>query len=362
MDKEAPLRVLHVADMNRKSGVSSMLMNFYRHMDHEKIQFDFAVFCQDEDNYAAEIEAMGGRVFVLPLATKPLAFARAFGPLAKQYRIVHVHDMVASVEALWIARREGVQARVIHSHSSSIDTPFKRMVVRCSRVLLRNLATHLYATSLNAGTFLFGDKAHARVEILQNAIDPTVFRFDAKLRQTTLTTLGIENRFVVGHIGRFSIEKNHAFLLDVFSKILESRPNAVLLLVGEGELRTKIRRQAERLGIEDSVLFVGRQRDVHPFLCAMDVFVFPSLFEGFGLALLEAQANGLLCVASEKAIPREVDVTGIVRFLSLQEDSSLWADAIICHQRVLSRENVAFQAFADIRTQASALAALYRKM
>lgn len=361
MDKEAPLRVLHVADMNRKSGVSSMLMNFYRHMDREKIQFDFAVFRQDEENYADEIEAMGGRVCVLPLATSPLAFARAFGPLVKQYRIVHVHDMVASVEALWIARREGVQARVMHSHNNSIDTWAKKAIVRLNRPLLRTLSTHLYCTSIDAGAFLFGEKAWDSLIVLQNAIDPSLYRFDGEEREKTRAALGIADSFVLGHVGRFSAQKNHLFLLNIVAKVREKNPNTKLLLVGEGELELEIQELAKKLDIQDAIIFSGLQRDVRPFLLSMDVFVFPSLFEGFGLALLEAQASGLFCVASEKVIPNEADITGNVRFLPLASGPEAWAEVIL-QRPVISRESALLLARYDLSVQSQALATQYLKM
>lgn len=323
------IRVLHVVtDMNR-GGLETLLVNYYRHINRAEIQFDFLVHRYNRAAYDDEIESLGGKIYRLPrLNPFSIIYKRslvAFFKTHPEYQIVHAHlDCMSSV-VLKAAKECGVKVRIAHSHSSSQDKNMKYPLKLFFRHFIPKYATHLLACGKLAGKWMFGN---AGFTILNNSIDSAKYTASPEKRKEMRNSFGIKNNeFVLGHVGRFSPVKNHRFILDVFAAIQE-QCKAKLLLVGDGPLRTNIELEAKKLKLDDKVIFTGIRNDVPDLLQAMDVFVFPSIYEGFGIAVIEAQASGLLCFTSD-GVPVECNVTGLVHQMDLRAGASAWAEAII---------------------------------
>lgn len=324
------LRVAHVVGKMLGGGVEAVVMNYYRHIDRDKVQFDFIVDGDSRLVPKCEIEYLGGRVFEVPPYQKLPAYMKALGDLLERERwqVVHSHINALSVFPLGAAKRVGVPVRIAHSHSTGGKGEWAKNALKA---LLRTQAnrypTHRFACSEHAGTWLFGNEVD--FVIVRNAFEVGEFAFDGTSRNCVRNELGLtRSQRVIGHIGRFMAQKNHAFLLHVFAELTKRRSDVVLVLVGEGPLRPLIENMAIEYGISTRVRFLGQRGDVKRLYQAFDAFVLPSLYEGLGLVGIEAQAAGLPCVFSD-AIPREVSLTSKCRFLGIKKtDVSLWADAL----------------------------------
>ena len=320
------LRVLHILGGLGTGGTESLIINWYRNIDREKIQFDFLVRSKD-DNYKEEIEALGGRVFYT--ASFPRHFLRNYRETKailakKEWNVIHVHANAAMyILPLKLAAKMGYPCRITHSHSVKAQNAVFSCIHAVNRRRLSRYTTLCLACSDSAGKWMFGND---RYEILRNAVNFETCRFDSDARNAIRQTYGIENKFVVGHIGRFVEAKNHLFLLEAFSEFRKQRPDSVLMLVGDGELEETVREKASQMGLWDSVMFMGRRSDVGKLLSAMDLFVLPSRYEGLGIVLVEAQFSGLPCIVSEEAFQAEVEITDHIARVSLQNGTSAWTD------------------------------------
>lgn len=327
-----PIRILHVVTYMGRGGLETMIMNYYRHMDRSQIQFDFLVHRDFRADYDDEIEALGGRIYRLP---QLIPWSRSYNEALNrffashpEYRIVHVHQDCLSSVVLKVAEKQGVPVRIAHSHSSSQDKNLKYLIKLFYKHRIPAFATQLFACGRDAGDWMFGG---APYRIINNAIDARKYTYSPAHRQEMRQQLGIrEDAFVVGHVGRFNAVKNHTFLLDVFAQVRRKQQDAVLLLVGEGDLRCEIEKKAESLGLKDGVIFTGMRTDVPDLMQAMDCFVFPSLYEGIPVTMIEAQAAGLPCVISD-AVPEESRKTDLVERIGLQQGAVVWADRILTH-------------------------------
>lgn len=323
------IRVLQCVNNMHRAGLETMLMNYYRHIDRTKIQFDFLVHRQERADYDDEIEALGGRIFRAPKLMPwnyPAYFAlmKQFFREHPEYKIVHSHIDSMSYLPLLAAKRAGVPIRIAHSHNTFIDWDYKYFLKQYFRYQLLSVATHCMACGEEAGKFLFRG---ASFSVLPNAIDMEKFYFDPSIRERKRKELGVADSFVVGHVGRFSAQKNHEFLITVFDALSRKKEDTILLLVGTGEKESQIREQVARHGLEDKVFFLGSRNDVAELYQAMDVFVLPSLFEGVPLVGIEAQTSGLPCVFSNK-VPKEVEVTDSCSFLPLEMSLEKWIEVI----------------------------------
>ena len=325
-----------MASCSKESGVAHVVVDYYRHL-HEDVVFDFLLYWDVAQSYKEEIESLGGRIIVTgkPGIRSAVSYLKQvdhfFKEHAKEYDAVHLHEVYLSGIIFPIAKRYGLRVLISHSHTTEFSD--KRMNAIRNAVLFypaRMLSTHFFACSLDAGVAAFGTKiAHGKNFYLQrNAIDIEKFLYSDNNRQKIREEFGLENSLVVGHIGRFAPQKNHMFLLDVFAKVVEREPNAKLLLVGNGPLFDDARKKAEELGIGDSVIQTGVRKDVGALLAAMDVFVLPSLFEGLGIVLIEAQCSGLPCVAAT-SITEEARVLPDYYASSLNDSPETWADVIL---------------------------------
>lgn len=323
MDKKDSTQPVIVAQIMGKwvgGGVESVIMNYYRHIDRSKIQFDF--IC-DEDSTRIpyeEIKKLGGRVFLVPKYQNLPKYLKALEKLFKEnrYRIVHANINTLSVFPLYAAKKAGVPVRISHSHSTSNIKEWKRNLIKnVLRPFSKRYATDYFACSELASRYLFGNKTFDRgeVKIVHNAIDIDKFKFDEATRKKLRKEFGIKNgTVVIGHVGRFVQQKNHTFLVDVFKEYHEKNPDSKLLLVGSGPLENKIKKKVEKLDLKESVLFLGQRDDVNKLYSVMDVFCLPSLYEGLGLALIEAQVNGLKSITNIN-IPREVKMSEKIFFI-----------------------------------------------
>ena len=330
-----PIRVLQVVTIMNRGGLETMLMNYYKKIDRTKIQFDFMVHREERGDYDDEIEAMGGRIFRMP-SIRPGHYRKYFKKLDeffkihKEYVIVHSHMNENSGFVLRSAKENGIKCRIAHNHVSGLGFDYKYLFRQYARFVLKNQTTHLFACSREAGKWLFGEeKTNNDVTILNNAINLDDFNFNYKIRDESRAELGIENKLVLGHVGRFSSSKNHDFLIDIFAQVHKLNSEAVLLLVGTGELEEEIKNKVKKYNLEDCVKFLGLRSDIHKLMNAMDVFVFPSKFEALPVVLVEAQSVGLKCIVST-GVPREADISNTMDFISLKNDAKYWANNILC--------------------------------
>jgi glycosyltransferase EpsF len=320
--------------MNR-GGAETFIMNVYRKLDRSRLQFDFIVASHARGAFEDEIEALGGRVFRVPVP-RPTglpgyirhlqAVMRDNGP----YLSVHSHTQFFTALVMCAARYQGIRQRIAHSHSTGDGRPqtlSRRMYRATMRRLILQNATNLIGCSHNAAAYLFGRSSFpdGRLSIVRNGIEVHQHIVDGdrnKLRHELGLTAATR---VFGHIGRFEKPKNHAFLIRVFAEMVKSDPAAHMVLAGEGSLRKTIEADICELGLSKHVHLLGMRQDIQRLLPALDVVLFPSLYEGAPLAILEAQAAGIPCLISD-GVSSEIDVgIRLTRFLSLSDSLSTWA-------------------------------------
>lgn len=325
-----PIRVLHVVTHMNRGGLETMLMNYYRNIDRNQIQFDFLVHRSQRADYDDEIQALGGRTYRLP-PLNPINVAyraklRHFFKHHPEYKIVHSHLDCMSAVPLKAAKEAGVPVRIAHSHNISQDKNIKYPVKLFYKRLIVKYATHLMACGTQAGTWMFGNKSFS---VVKNAIDAQQYKFDQNLYHSERIKLGLTpNDILIGHVGRFSPQKNHQFIIDIFAECLKMNQRSKLILVGDGTLRSQIEEKARILGIEKNIIFTGIRTDVNRLMQAMDVFIFPSIYEGLPLTIVEAQAAGLPCLISD-AVPHECKLTNLVEQIPLAYGAAFWAKRIL---------------------------------
>lgn len=337
-----PIRILHVfAQMNR-GGAETMIMNLYRHIDRTKVQFDFMVHIEEKCEFDDEIISLGGKIFRIPRYNGKNHFDyvgkwKSFFKKNPNYKIIHGHVRSTASIYLNIAHNYDL-ITIAHSHSTgSRGSGIAKIVKYIMQYPIRYTADYLFSCSYEAGKWLFGNRAIKKEnhKIIKNAIAIEEYTFNRIQRKKMRKFFDLEDKFVIGHVGSFSHAKNHKFLIDVFYEVQLKKKNAVLLLVGDGELRSSIEKYVDSLGIKNKVILVSKVPNVNEYLQAMDIFVFPSKFEGLGMAVIEAQASGLPCLVAD-TIPNEALLTNLVTVHSLNEPSISWAK-IILKQPILKR-------------------------
>ena len=356
------MRILQIVTTMNRGGLETMLMNYYRHIDRERVQFDFLEHRENRSAYDDEIESLGGRIYrlprLVPWSKSYLSALNRFFDEYPEYKIVHVHQDCLSSVILKAASRHDIPVRIAHSHSSSQDKNLKYPIKLWYKRAIPEYATDLFACGKDAGDWMFGGTPF---QIINNAIDVASYTYNLTKRQEIRGQLGLENKLTIGHVGRFHQPKNHPFLLDIFAALLKKEPTAVLLLVGGGEDMPKIQAKAQALGILEHVRFLGVRSDVADLMQAMDVFAFPSLYEGLPVTMVEAQAAGLPCLISDKVPPECILADGLVDILPLSADPETWAERIL-EKRILPRTDrraeIAAHGF-DITTEAVKLQEFY---
>lgn len=328
-----PIRVLHNIASLHFGGAQAFLMNVYNNIDREKVQFDFVVTPEEKKDLYEQVEQMGGRVFVCPKYTGKNHFAycrwwNVFFEEHPEYHVIHGHVRSTASIYLKIAQKHGL-VTIAHSHSTSNGSGISAIVKNIMQLPIRYTADYLFACSDKAGKWLYGEKATKQLNyrMIPNGVDLKRFAFHEEKRRQMRNQLKItEDTFVLGHIGRITVPKNHQFLVELFAAYHKENPQSRLLLVGDGELFEAVQQQCTQLGIREAVIMVGSKTNTEDYYQAMDLFVFPSLWEGLPVSVVEAQANGLSCLLSD-VITRDVDLTDQVKYLSLNEKSR-WINEI----------------------------------
>ena len=364
------IRILHVFGKTGRGGAESMIMNYYRCIDRNQIQFDFVKHTEEECDFDKEIRSLGGRIYNMP-KFKGVNYFRYRDAWKKllilhpEYHIVHVHHFKVAGIVNHIAKETRVPVRIVHAHATKIEGGwFSRAIYQCiMKPLLLKYSNHYWACGQVAGEYMFG-KRH--FYILRNAIPVEQFRYDEKKREEIRQQLDIKpETFVIGHVGRFSLPKNHKRIIEIFDEIHKQSDNTLLLLVGDGELKASVENMVCSLGISDKVIFVGVRSDVYNILQVVDLFIFPSIYEGLCIAPIEAQASGIPCVLSD-VISKEVQLTDLVKFVRLNDSNETWVKTITSLiNKKIDRGNynhMIIQSGYDIHANAKQLAEYYTKM
>ncbi|PFS63111.1 glycosyl transferase family 1 [Bacillus cereus] len=352
--QERPKRVLHIVSAMDRGGAETLLMNVYRNIDREIVQFDFVSHKSEESDYDKEIIALGGKIHRISSLGQlgPLSYIKELVKVMSdnQYVAVHAHtDYQGGIVAI-AAKIAGIKIRICHSHSNNwpMGSGIKgKVLLSFLRTVITYVGTNYCACSVESARFLFQKNIdNSKVKIMKNAIDINQF-VNVNIQEDNTVrdefNIPVEKK-VIGHIGRFSESKNHIFILKVFNEVLKYDPNFMLVLVGDGPLKNSIELESKRLGIYEKVRFLGVRKDIPRIIRMFDVFLFPSLFEGFGIVALEAQCAGVPCVVAN-TITKNVDMgLGIISFVSLDENLKIWSVEI---QRVLEKEKLNTEIIAD---------------
>lgn len=364
-------RVIQSVSIMNRGGQETLWMNVFRKIDRTKLMFDFMVSSTETGDYDSEIESLGGKVLYVgdnPYKGKiskyfgEIKTVKAFFKMHSEYDTYHINTCHAFPTFFSVigARMAGVPRIIVHSHNTNAVHPTLHKLVR---PFLNMLKFEAFACSNEAAEWMFCKRKvrSGRVKIVKNGIDTAIYQFDEELRCKKREELGInDSTKVIGHIGRFNFQKNHSFLVDVFEEIEKRYDDCNLLLIGKGELEKDIRAKVAEKGLDDKVIFLGVRSDVNELLTAMDVFLFPSLFEGLGIVLIEAQAGALVSVCSS-TIPEEAILTADVKKLPLEAPVSQWAETVIeqfDHKREDNAEAVISAGY-DIQNTAKELEKYY---
>lgn len=329
------IRVLYVlSDTMYRGGTEAFIMNYYRHIDKNRVQIDFIYQGDEVGVYDTELLSGGSRIYHIPFKTKhPIQFTKMIARIIKegQYKIVHSQMDAMGVWPLSIAWYCGVPMRIAHSHNTYYQTknPVKKMCNFFAKLLLRKCATDFYACGYEAGVFMFGKRRMAEGDalVIHNAIDLQHYQYSDNERKTIREEFGITDEIIIGHVGQFREQKNHRKIVEVFAELAKFDNKYKLMLVGDGPLRKEIETMVKQMKLESQVIFTGARGDVSSLLSAFDVFLFPSLFEGLSIVAIEAQANGLPCVFSD-TIAEETDLTNLVFRVNLMDDANSWCEVL----------------------------------
>ena len=326
-----PIRILCIFDTLEIGGSETFILNVFKNIDREKILFDFVVHTPIKGALEDDLTALGGKIYRLPrLSFKTLfSYCPTFDRFLKEhpeYKIVYDHNYNMASFYMKIANNNN-RISICHCHNKNTGFNGNWIFKQINRLFVKNIANHRFACSPAAGKYLFGDKDFTEIK---NGIETRNFRFNPKTRESVRREFGFgEKSVVLGHIGKFRRQKNHSFLIDVFKDYNKINPDSYLILVGVGEYVEQTKAKAKKYGIEDKVLFLGKRYDVAELMQAMDLFLFPSLYEGLGIVIVEAQGAGLKSIIAN-TIPKEVILSSrLVKTLPIDQGTKPWVDNII---------------------------------
>lgn len=329
MEDNNIVRILNIVPNMRAAGIESFIMNVYRNIDKDKIQFDFLVHNKKREFFDDEIEKMGGKIYRLSLKDdknilKYIKELNSFFKKHKEYKIIHGHMQSMMPLYLYLAKKNDIPIRIAHSHNGNYEKSLKGFILHLFSRFSKFFSTDNWACSEVAGKYLFGK---SKFEVIYNGINCENFLFNNNIRKKKREELEIKpNDFVIGHIGRFEFQKNHEFIIDLFDKLYKKDNNLVLLLIGEGKNERKIRDKVEKLHLTERIKFLGVRKDVNEIYQAMDCFILPSLYEGLPVVGIEAQINSLPCLYSNK-ITDELKISDRAEFLEL--NLNVWYNKIM---------------------------------
>lgn len=333
------IRILHVFGTLNRGGAETRTMEIYRSINREKFQFDFVKHTEKVCDFDQEIKDLGGRIFTIPRfrGTNIIEYKKAWEKLftkSKDIRIVHANMLTTAFIYFPIAQKNGITKIIAHSRSASEDRFDKRLLAKLSRLY----ATDFIAVSKKASLNAFGTKAtKSKVKIINDTIDSTKYIFNLDYRNQIRKEFGLGDKKIYGHVGRLHLSKNHKFLLKLFKKILVSEPEAILILVGDGPLKNKIKILINDLKIENNVIMCGLRPDVEKFYSTFDILLFPSLFEGYPGVIFEAQTSGLPILMSNR-ITSEVIASELVNKASIKS-TNRWLEILAQMKINLERFN-----------------------
>ncbi len=361
-----PIRILQVLPaLNFCGGIENYVMNYYRHIDREKIQFDFVTHTNLECSYKQEILEMGGCIFELPEFKLSCLYSvlddidKLFKTNENKYAAVHCHMANAACFYFWKARKYGIKNLILHSHNSASSGKLSHTIRNFPLLRLGNfMATERVACTALAGRFLFKSK---KFKLINNAIDVDKFLYNSATRNQLRSSLGWKDKIIIGHVGRMSPQKNQSYLLEIFAELKKIFPSYYLVLIGQGEDELDIRKKATLLGIVDDMEIIPPTNNVADYYQAFDAFVFPSLYEGLGIVLIEAQVSGLPTYSSRDNVPTDVNITDVFHFLSLNQNPREWAREInstISTTRKSKGAEIRLAGY-DIQTEAEKLEKMY---
>ena len=325
------LRVLHIVNKMSYGGIETFIMNIYRNIDRNKVQFDFAVYSDQEGDYDKEITQLGGKIYrFIDRRKNPIQYYKGWNNFLKnnrdKYIAIHMHvSSLTTILPIKLAKKYNIKNRIIHAHSTLQCGTLHKVFIFFNKIIYKKYATDLIACSTEAGNYVFGNNSF---DILKNGIDAKRYNYNYDERVKIRTELKIKDEMIFVNVGRFVKLKNHLFLLRVFKKINEINPNTILILIGDGEERNAIEQNINELKLNDCVKLLGNINNVYEILQGCDIFLMPSVYEGLPLACIEAQASGIKCFISD-TISKETDITGLVKFISLDLKEDEWAKFII---------------------------------
>lgn len=341
---EMPIRVLVLDTVMDRGGAETMIMNYFKNINRNKIVFDFLVNREYKAAYEDEIKALGGRIYrMCPMYPKNFKRykkeIRRFLINHSEYKIIHSNLEERSYLPLKEAKKLGVKIRISHAHNAPKGFDIKTIARYYFRARLKKVVTHMFACGKMAGLWLYGKKDFDKVIIENNAIDARKYEYNEILEKSAREQFNLNGKFVIGHVGRFFTQKNHEFLIDVFNEVYKRDKSAVLVLVGDGELRSHIEEKVKLLGLSNCVKFLGVRSDVNYLMQSFDLFLLPSLFEGVPVTMIEAQSASLKCIISDK-VPKECIITDNVEVIGLDEDIKTWADKILKYKNSYKKKSM----------------------
>ncbi len=361
------VKVLYVnGGLMDRGGVSAVMMNYYLHIDKNLVHIDFLTHGGTAGVRDNEIYENGGEVFtVTPKSKNYFQNVKQIKKVLKKnnYDIVHAHADSGNAHILRLAKKCGIPVRISHSHNTdhTVNNKLRRKLADLQKKKISKYATHKFACSKEAGLWLYGKE----VPVINNAITVRNFAYSKDSRESIRNKYDIGGNLLIGCVGRLDYQKNHKFLLSVFSEIVKKCKDVRLLLVGDGILKNELTEEVKKLGLQEYVIFAGQVSNVNEYYSAFDLFVMPSLFEGLGMVIIEAECSGLPCLLSEN-IPSSVKINDNVRFLSLDKPD-VWVDAILLanieeSQRTTDNLKKVIGAGYDIETQAKKIEQFYMKV
>ena len=368
-----PIRIAQIMGKMNSGGVESVVMNYYRNIDKNKVQFDFIIDEDSQNIPKEEIENMGGKIILVPPYKNIISYINVLKNIFREerYKIVHSHLNTLSVFPLYAAKMANVSVRIAHSHSTSNKKEWKRDILKNILKLFSKLnATHYFCCSEVAGRWLFGDKLYDRnqVMLINNAIDIEKFAYNKEEYNKIREELKLDDKLVITHVGRFVQVKNHRLLIDIFNEIHKINSQSILLLAGDGPLLEDIKEKVNKLNLSDSVRFLGIRNDINELMKGTDIFLLPSLYEGLPVVGVEAQAAGVLCILS-KNITKEIKIIETTKFIDISDSSKEIAEFILDEyknfKRIDTKQEIIKAKF-EIKTETKKLQneyiELYRKV
>ena len=375
MKNKNKAKVLLFVDRMRHGGIQQFLIENVKHMDKTKVDINVLTL-DDGETYPLEqaIQDAGATYYKLKgiWISKPtdyFKYAKAidrFFTIHNDYKVIHMNASSKNFILLKYAKKYHIPVRIAHSHNIDFQTknPVKKIVGNLLKIPMKKYATDYFACSYLAGEWLFGKKnvKNDKVKVIHNAVDYKNFKYNEKERKEMRKEFNIkENEILFGHVGRFTNQKNHTFLIDIFNEIHKQNKQTKLIMVGIGEKEQEIKDKVKSLGIESSVVFAGFRKDVNKIMQAMDVFLLPSLYEGLPVVGVEAQAAGLPCFTSKDVVTKEVQITKAMNFISLDKSAKEWANIILMNDstKLIRQQDIMLSKEYDIKEKCSQLTYLY---